>query len=123
MGQLRVPRLLNRLLLDRCERLDRRTVQHFAIGRELRAMACAVPALLKTVPVHDAPHVGAGCGAANDPPVLSLIDGDLAEAGAHNGALTAREIVDRADFTRTQIFAEVLDDPGLAAGELTDACG
>src|SRR5437764_429176 len=59
---------------------------------------------------------------ANDAPVVALVDGDPAHAFAHDGAVAARKLVDRADLAWSQIFAEVCDDARLPARELADAC-
>src|SRR5205085_2441516 len=65
-----------------------------AVGCELRTMARAVPAFLKAVPVHYAPHVCAAGRMPSDRPIRCFVDGNLAQAFAHDGALALLELID-----------------------------
>src|SRR3569832_755606 len=65
------------LRVRRCERVDGRPIENRAINGEARAMAGTIPALLASVPLHDAAEMRAYRGAGVHRAPLVAIDRDF----------------------------------------------
>src|SRR5687767_9172794 len=96
-------------------------VDHRSVGLELRAVARAIPAFLKSVPVDDATDVGAHRRALDHSPVVLAIRRDLRRTAADDRALAGLQFFDRSNIAAGQIFGQIGNVLGAAGDEVGEA--
>src|SRR5678816_1381199 len=87
------------------QRRNGRSVQHLAVRRKLRAVAGAIPALLRRIPMHMAAEMGADRRPRMQLAVAIAAHRDPAHAVANNAAFPRLELADAVELARHQMLS------------------
>jgi len=92
-GSLKLPRHRPMLFFDPGKRLDGRGVDGLPVYSEYRAVARAIPARLKTVPVQVAANMGAACRVQVKGSRFVAVRRNLRQSPSHDPAFAGLQIV------------------------------
>ena len=114
--------MLHELGSRRAQSRNGRCINRLSVGSKDRAVARAVPAGLKAVPVQMTSDMGATGRMKVQFSRLVPVSRDLFETLAQDGALTRFELLKRGDFTWRDVLCEVLQDRHVLAQEIPRRC-